>query len=153
MANLNGFDANQVEPHAALEPLPAGVYVACVSASEMRPTAQGDGSYLNLELTIVEGQYKGRKVWDRLCLNHPKPEAVRFARARLSSLCRAVQVLQPRDSTQLHNLPLTLKLGLKKRNDTHEMANEVRGYESKSTAHGVPQQVVPTSGNTPPWKR
>ena len=44
----------------------------------------GDGSYLELELTILEGPYKDRKVWDRLCLNHPSQQTVKIARGYLS---------------------------------------------------------------------
>jgi hypothetical protein len=38
MANLNGFDASLVEPNAEFDPLPAGKYVAAVTASEMKPS-------------------------------------------------------------------------------------------------------------------
>ena len=38
MANLNGFDANQVEPTASFDPIPAGKYLAAITESEMKPT-------------------------------------------------------------------------------------------------------------------
>jgi len=38
MANLNGFDANQVDPAATFDPVPAGKYVAVITESEMKPT-------------------------------------------------------------------------------------------------------------------
>jgi len=38
MANLNGFDANTVEPTTEFDPVPAGKYLAVVAASEMKPT-------------------------------------------------------------------------------------------------------------------
>ena len=34
MANLNGFDANQVEPFSEFEPIPAGKYLAIRGKSE-----------------------------------------------------------------------------------------------------------------------
>ena len=46
MANLNGFDANTVEPTTEFDPVPAGKYMAVVAASEMKPTKNGKGSYL-----------------------------------------------------------------------------------------------------------
>ena len=45
----------------------------------MRPTKAGNGSYLQLEIEILEGQYKGRRLWDRLTLNHPNAVAVQIA--------------------------------------------------------------------------
>jgi len=152
MANLGNFNANEVEPSASFDPLPAGKYLAAVTASEMKPTKSGNGSYLEMELTILEGEYKDRKVWDRLNLNNPNATAVKIARSELSAICHAVGVLSPKDSVELHNLPLVITVKLKKREDTGEMTNEVKGYAKKESAAGQPQQA-PVTDNTPPWKR
>ena len=152
MANLNNFNANEVEPNVGFEPVPAGKYVAMITASEIKPTKKGDGSYLELELTILEGQYKDRKVWDRLCRNHPSEKVVEIANKNLSSICRAVGVMQPKDSCDLHNIPMCITVKCKKRDDNGEIANEVRVYAKKESAAGKPQQASPTD-NTPPWKR
>ena len=152
MANLNGFDANEVEPSTAFEPVPAGKYIAAVTASEMKPTKKGDGSYLELEFTVLEGDCQGRKVWDRLCITHPNQQTVKIARGNLSAICRAVGVMQPKDSVELHNLPLEITVKLKKRTDNNELANEIKGYEPKNSAEGKPQQA-PADDSTPPWKR
>jgi hypothetical protein len=151
MANLN-FNANEVAPSSSFDPLPAGKYLAAITASEMKPTKDGGGSYLNVELTVIDGPYKERKVWDRLCLKHANPQTVKIAQGNLSALCHAVGVMQPRDSVELHNIPLVVTVKLKKREDTGELANEVKGYAAKDTAIGKPQQAAPTD-NTPPWKR
>ena len=152
MANLNGFDANQVEPTAAFDPLPAGKYIAAITGSEMKPTKSGDGSYLELEFTVLEGEYKDRKVWDRLCINHPNATTVKIARGNLSAVCRAIGVMQPRDSVEMHNIPLQITVKCKKRDDTGDLTNEVKGYAAKSAA-GSPPQQTPATDNTPPWKR
>jgi len=152
MANLNGFDANEVEPNTPFDPLPAGKYLAAITATEMKPTKAGDGSYLQIEFTILEGEHKDRKVWDRLCLNHPNAQTVKIARGNLSALCRAVGVMQPKDSVELHNLPLVITVKVKKREDTGELTNEVKGYAKKDSTAGQPQQA-PVTDNTPPWKR
>ena len=155
MANLNGFDANQVEPTSSFDPLPAGKYVAAITNSEMKATKQGDAAYLELEFTVVDGEYKERKVWDRLCINHPNAMTVKIARGNLSAICRAVGVMQPRDSVELHNIPLVITVKCKKRQDTGDLTNEIKGYEAKAAgtaAMGAPQQA-PVGDNTPPWKR
>ena len=152
MANLNNFNANEVEPNVGFEPVPANKYIAMITASEMKPTKNGDGSYLELELTILDGPYKDRKVWDRLCLNHPNSQTVKIARGYLSAICRAVGVMQPKDSCELHNIPMCITVKCKKRDDNDEITNEVRGYAKKESAAGKPQQAAPTD-NTPPWKR
>ena len=152
MANMNGFDANTVEPTTPFDPVPAGKYLAAITSSQVKPAKSGDGSFLELELTILDGACKGRKVWDRLCLVHKNPQTVKIARATLSALCRAAGVMQPKDSVELHNLPVIVTVKCKKRDDTGELANEVKGYARKEAAAGQPPQA-PAADNTPPWKR
>ena len=152
MADLSGFNANEVEPNAPFEPLPAGKYIAAVVASEVKPTKKGDGSYLQLEFEVLEGDCKGRKIWDRLCINHPNDMTQKIARGNLSAICRAVGVMQPRDSVELHNLPVELTVKVKRRTDTQDLVNEIKGYAPREAASGQPQQAT-VGDNTPPWKR
>jgi hypothetical protein len=152
MANLNGFNATEVEPTSDFEPLPAGKYLAAITESEIKPTKNGSGSYLQLTFTVIEGEYKNRVVWARLNLNNPNATAVKIARSELSAICHAVGVMTPRDSAELHNLPLVIRVKVKKRKDTDELTNEIKGYESKAAVAGQPQQA-PVTSNTPPWKR
>ncbi len=118
----------------------------------MKPTKSGNGSYLQLTFTILEGEYKNRIVWARLNLNNANATAVKIARAELSAICHAVGVMQPKDSVELHNIPLLITVKVKKRADNDELTNEIKGYESKSVAAGQPAQA-PVADNTPPWKR
>jgi len=152
MANLNGFDASQVEPNVSFDPIPAGKYLAAITESEMKPTKKGSGSFLQLTFTVLDGEYKGRLLWARLNLNNPNATAVKIARSELSAICHAVSVLQPRDSVELHNIPLLITVKLKKREDTGEFSNEIKGYEPKAVAAGQPQQA-PATSSTPPWRR
>ena len=153
MADLNGFNAHEVDPKTTFDPIPAGKYIAAITSSEMKATKNGDGSYLQFEFTVLEGQYKDRKVWDRLCLTHHNAETVKIARSNLSAVCRAVGVMQPRDSLELHNIPLLITVKCKKREDTGDIVNEVRGYAKKEAAAGRPQQHQPRGDGAPPWKR
>lgn len=156
MASLNNFDANQVDPSVALDPLPAGKYIAVVSESELKPTKAGGGKYLQLTFQIIEGEHKGRLVWARLNLENKSDMTVKIARGELSAICRAVGVMQPRDSVELHNVPLEINVGLKKRDDNGEFTNVIKGYAKKGGNGGVtaPRPAVTAGpGSTPPWKR
>lgn len=151
MANLQGFDANQVEPSASFEPLPAGKYLAAVTESEMKPTKAGTGHFLQLTFQVLDGPHKGRFLWARLNLDNPNQTAVQIAQSELSAICRAVGVLVPKDSVELHNLPLMITVRCRKRHDTGEITNEIAGYAKKESL----AQTAP-SGNgvaTPPWQR
>jgi hypothetical protein len=154
MADLRGFDANQVNPSTPFEPLPAGKYLAVITESEMKPTKAGTGHYLELTFQVVEGPQKNRTVRSRLNLDNPNPKAVEIARAELSAVCRAAGVLAPNDSVDLHNLPLLITVKCRKREDTGEIANEVAGYGKRDTApaNGQPGNNQPAT-QTPPWRR
>ena len=150
MVNLSGFDANQVEPSTVFDPIPAGKYLAAIIESSMKPTKSGKGQYLELTFQILEGDFKGRKVWARLNLDNPNAQTVKIARGELSAICRAVGVMAPNDSTDLHNLPVIIGVRCKKRQDTGEITNEVRGFAKREAASGKPQQA---QTDTPPWMR
>lgn len=152
MANLNGFNAHEVDPSVGFDAVPAGKYLAVITETEMKPTKAGTGQYLQLTFQIIEGEYKGRLLWARLNLDNPSAMAVKIARAELSAICRAIGVMQPKDSLELHDLPLVIKVGCKKRDDVPggEIVNEVKGYEKRAAAA---QSPAPTTGSPPPWKR
>ena len=158
MAIIN-FNANEVEPSKAFDPIPAGKYIAVITDSEMKETRAGTGRYLQLEFEITDGEYTGRKLWSRLNIENQNAEAVRLARADLSAICRAVNVLTPSDSIDLHNLPLVIKVHCRKDKNTGEITNDIRGYESKANYKPEPKQApaAPASAQTPrvpskpPW--
>jgi len=151
MANLNGFNAGEVDPSVSFDPVPAGTYLAIITESEMKPTKAGTGRYLQLTFQIIEGRFKGRLLWARLNLDNPSAMAVKIARAELSAICRAVGVMQPRDSIELHNLPLVVRVGCKKRDDTGDITNEIKGYSRREA--GAVQAAAEAGGSAPPWKR
>jgi hypothetical protein len=148
MANLNGFNANQVEPTTDFEPLPAGKYMAVITESEMKPTKAGTGNYLQLTFQVIEGEYKNRLLWSRLNLDNPNDTARKIAQGELSAICRAVGVMAPRDSVELHDLPLVISVRCKKRIDTGEIVNEIRGFSQKESP-----ATLTTNNSVPPWRR
>jgi hypothetical protein len=161
MADLRGFDAQTVEPNDSFDPLPNGDYLCIITASEMKPTKAGDGAYLELEMQVIEGQYQGRKLWDRLNLNNANDTTVKIAKGTLSAICRAVGVLQPKDSCELHDLPMLVKVACKKRDDTDELTNVVKSYKKRDGASSMataaapiaPLASSPAKAASPPWKR
>ena len=150
MADLNGFNANNVDPATDFEAIPAGKYVAVIGESEMKPTKSGTGAYLELVFQVIEGEYRNRRLWARLNLDNPNELTVQIAKGELSAICRAVGVMQPKDSCELHNLPLLITVKCKRRDDTGDIVNEIKGYAKKEAAAGQPQQAT---NNTPPWAR
>lgn len=138
MAQLN-FDATNVAPIQPMEPVPSGWYTAHMTASEMKPTSNGQGAYLETEYTILAPeQYKGRKLFDRMNLQNANAAAVEIAYRTLSAICHAVGVIQVADSSQLHHRPLQVRAVLRPAvtadqsgdGKPHEASNEVKGYKA-----------------------
>ena len=152
MAILN-FNANSVDPASVFEAIPAGKYQSVISDSTMKPTKSGSGQYLELAFDIIEGEFKDRKLWSRLNLENPNPKAVEIAMRELSAICHAVGVLEPRDSTELHNLPLTVSVRCSKNLDTGEATNEIKGYAAPAGATAVQKAQSPATNAAPPWAR
>lgn len=153
MASLKGFNATEVAPSTGFEPLPVGEYVAMIVDSEEKPTQAGTGSYVKLVIEVVDGQFKGRKLFENLNLDNPSQEAVNIARATLSAICRAVGVLTPDDTVQLHNIPMTIKVGMEKRKDTGDMQNRIKGYKSRVDASAIGGNAPSQPGSVPPWQK
>lgn len=163
MAEITGFNANEHEPAGDFSPLPEGFYTVAIVESDWKDTKSGEGKYLEFKYQVIEGDHDGRFVWSRHNLVNQNEIAVRIARGELSALCRAVGVMEPKDSVELHDLPLQIKVKVKKREDNGEFTNEVKAWKSLMKARekaptgpsteppGVPQE--PTAAETAPWKK
>ena len=119
------FDANSVEP-SNFDVFPAGKYLAQIVSSEMRPTKDGRGQYLFLELDILEGPFAGRKLFDRLNLVNDNPDTVDIATRTLSSICRATGQMQVKDSEQLHLIPLIADVRVRPPKGQYGESNSIR---------------------------
>lgn len=106
MASLAGFDASQHAEQVSYAPLPAGQYVVIATASEMKPTKTGTGQFLQFTFEVLDGPSKGRRLWTRLNLINPNQTAVDIANRELAAICRAVGIIKPQDSAELHNKPI-----------------------------------------------
>lgn len=150
MASLTGFDANTVEPMKAQSPLPAGSYKAAITASDQKQNAKQTGSYIALEFAVLDGEHKGRKLFANLNLNNPNKQAVEIARGELSAICRAIGVMTPNDTAELHNKPMWLDVKLEKRKDNGEMSNRIKGYKSLSEGNAA-AAAQPVASGDKPW--
>lgn len=144
MATLN-FNAAQVPTDfGAQECVPAGWYNVMVDETEMKPTKDGSGAYLQVRFTVLDGQYVNRKIFTRMNLQNSNPTAQEIAYKQLSALCHAVNVLQLQDSVQLHGLPLKVKVKVRKDSTgQYEDQNEVTAY--KNINEHVDMQAAPAT--------
>ena len=129
MAQLN-FDARTVVPDSGQQdPVPAGWYNAVIDKSEMKPTKDGTGMRLELQFKVIDGQFTNRKIFEGLNLQNANPVAQEIAYKQLSAIAHAVKVLIVEDSSQLHNIPLKIKVSLKAASGQYEAKNEIKAYK------------------------
>lgn len=152
MANLSGFNAADVPP-TQFDVLPAGEYEAVIVASELKPTQNGGGKYLKLELQILSGEYQNRKLFDNLNIENKNAQAVTIARGTLSAICRSVGVLTPHDSSELHNKPMRIKVKVQPARDGYDESNKIVAYKPRQTGPATVQSAAPVTAlaNAAPW--
>lgn len=164
MASIT-FDATQVEPSKTFDVLPAGKYLVMITDSDVRPTRAGNGTVVKLTLDILDGQHKGRKIFDNINLQNANPEAQRIGQQQFSALCHAVGVLRPQDTADLHNKPVVVTISVDPAKDGYEARNRVKGYDAAgggtftapaqhaaAPAYQAPAAAAPAA-NAAPWAK
>lgn len=126
MAELN-YHADHDDGERSVEAVPAGEYICVVEDSDYVDNKKGTGRMLKLTYQIIDGPFKGQKIFENLSLEHENQQTVTIARKALNSLCAAVDIVELKDSSQLHNIPLRLDIGIKE--------NEEYGKQNKIKKH------------------
>lgn len=148
MVQLN-FDANQVAPNTGYEPVPEGWYNVAISESEMKPTKDGNGAYLQLKMSIIDGPHTGKPIFVRLNLQNQNQTAVDIAYGELSAICHATGVYQVADSSQLHGIPFQVKVNVRKSTDDKGNSIESNDVKAYKDAAGNEPGKAPLGGGAP----
>jgi hypothetical protein len=146
MASIN-FDASTVAPQASSGPVPAGTYLAQCIDSDVQPLKSGNGTGLKLTFEIIDGQYKGRRIWENLNIQHSSEDTQRIAQSQLSALCHAVNVIKLQDTAALHHKPVTIKVVVREAKGEYQASNNIKGYESAGGS--VPAFLAPVADAAP----
>lgn len=138
MALLN-FNAAEVPAAKPFEPIPAGWYDAKIINSELKPTSNGTGTRLNLTFEIIGGEYNNRKVFEGLNVKNTSEKAQQIAQEQLSAICHAINVIQLKNTEQLHGKPLRIKVKVRPEDKVggYDARNEINGYENINGKNGA----------------
>jgi hypothetical protein len=151
--NLN-FDATNIEPQAPLDAVPVGVYPVKIKWTEKKETKNPGSFYLQMQLEIIDGNYKGRQVFDRLNLWNANAQAVEIAQRTLATICHAVGMLKVKNHEEFRGKTLQAKLSIRS-DEKYGDSNEVKAYAKLEgyTAPVASAEQAPASDETPPWAR
>jgi len=131
MPSLGNFDPNAHQD--TFEPMPAGDYLVMITESTI-DVKQDGGQQVKITMEVMQPeQYYGRKAFANFTLEHANPKAVEVGRRILANLCRAVGVMSPRETEELHGIPFWCRLSVETWNDG-SLHNEARAYWSTQAA-------------------
>ena len=130
-----GFDTHSVPPQEDFIVLPPGKYPVMIEKAEVKTTKSGTGHYLEVQLSVLDGQAKNRKVWDRINIQNPSEKCVEIGLRSLAALGQALGLASIQDTNQLLNGVCIACIKVK------DEQNEVRTYMPLTSAYapGVPQ--------------
>lgn len=153
MSLLNNFNADDVPKGSAI---PDGTEAVCLAtAATDHETKNGEGAYLKLEIEVVEGPFKGRKVWPMFLLQHANPETVRIAKVGLAQLCLSIGCPRPNSNSELLNKPFRATFG-KPSDFNGEEQSRVKKYGPVGGSAGVTSGLSPQGAaatNKPAWAK
>lgn len=148
------FDPTQHDPEEERTLLPDGEYVSIITDTEIVDNSKGTGKILKITHQIAEGAYQNRKVWDNLNIVHQNMNAQEIAQRRLTSICIAVGVVTTlKDTTELHNCPMRIKLVTEPAKDGYAAKNKIKSYAPYAAANAQPAAQPQANQQKAAWAR
>lgn len=151
--NVGYSDVNQAPERQDFEPLPANTYNMQIIEAAIAPTADGTGKRLTYKAEVLEGPYKGRKVFGGINIINKSPEAQKIGQAELGELAKALKMTQmPTDTTQLIYQAFTAKVKIQQaRTDkatgkSYDARNEIARF--MPYGQGEPAKSAPAASQS-----
>lgn len=144
------------------EHLPPGDYVINLT-NAVQSSKHGEELIITLENEVQEGEYAGRKIFDRLNFGADAQWKIDNCYAAIAEIAVAVgESTAKKDLSNLMNKRLVARATVSKPNANGKVFNNVKEYlpyKSSGTVTNSQSKTVPTdtakteSSSTPPWKR
>lgn len=168
------FNANDVPEREEFTPLPPGQYAGMIVSSEVKDTKKG-GQMIVLEIDIQDGEFAGRKLFERLNIKNDNQKAVDIAYRTLGEIVKSLGKTTIKDTEELHNKRFLLNVVVKPPEPYEKdgvmqpgsPSNEIKKFLPYAAQAGkVTSQTASGSGVTPktvesqteqkavpPWKK
>lgn len=141
------FDVSDYEAPTDFEIMPEGTEVR-MSAVETEDKDCNGGQMVACKFKILEGEYKGRYVWQNFIFEHTSEKAVNFGRRMLSGWARACGKPNAKSTDELLERPFWCKLGIEKGVGQYKDKNVIASFlmpESAEAPKSQPKAEKPAS--------
>lgn len=147
MSLINGFDADQIKGDEAI---PDGTQATCVAIeAEDVATKDGNGAYIKFTIEVVEGQYKGQRVWPMFNVKNQNEKAVQIAMQQLKQFCLAVGCPRPSGNNDLLNKPFRATFG-KPSDFNGQQQSRIKKFDPVGGTAGVTAAFAQPAANQAP---
>lgn len=152
MPSLGGvIDPATVKPADGFDVIPAGtIALAHITESTVGPTKDGKGKKVEATWEILDGQYKGRKIWDTINIINANPQAAEIGQRHLSAICVATGVGATDNTDRLHFKPCLIKIGVQPAKGNYPEKNKVSAVKAVGTPTGAAPGPAQAGWQQPP---
>lgn len=108
--------------------IPDGKYICQLESTDKKQTKKGK-CYLEFCFKIIEGNLRGRKIWERFfCFEPEKVTAMKYAKIKIDQMCKVAGIQVLRDTSELEgtNYLLTVKT---EESEAYGKQNSISKYE------------------------
>lgn len=129
----SGFNANDPAFKEA-NLIPKGNYKVALVESDVKVSTDGATETFYGTFQILEGEFANRKISDRFAFKTTSTEPgklmnVKIGGGRLSEFSRSLNILNPKDSLELHDKPVLAYVSISKERPGYPSRNEITGFK------------------------
>ena len=126
--------------------IPNGRYTMQAVKTDIKPTKNGNGSYVEVFMKITEGDYKNRQIIKRFNWENTNATAMSIGRAQFRNLVLACGIPGDlRNSDEVLNIPVTGEVYTQKGTNGYNDSNDVKFFKPVGS---VPQPTIKTASNS-----
>ena len=155
----DGFDSEAVDTTSDFDVLLPGDYNVMVLKAEIKETKKGDGAYLEVELTVIDGPRENAQLWHRMNIANPSEKAVQFGKRDLAKMAQAIGIQKIDNESMLVDKMLTVSVKVK---DGENQIRDFRAYtgavaqvaaEAKPVLDATVPAATTSAPKAMPWQK
>jgi hypothetical protein len=149
---LEVFDPAQYEGTEDLVPIPPGWQSAqIVEVSRKEALNNSSSTYILAVFEVIEGEHKGRKIFQNITLTNQNQQAVEIGQRLLTDICNALKIGPLKSLEVLQHKPMKVRVGIKRDKDgvypDRNQITQVRPYDFVPKRGGSPTSVLQPTGS------